>query len=134
MTQDRRDIAERSGRFEAGLGVRIGIPTAFIAVLLLALVAACTTTRGPDLSGMSFTSEPLVGKVIWRDLITEDIEAARRFYGDLFGWEFEESTSADGRRYVLARLGNVYVSGLVPVASPGDGTRLSRWLPYVSVA
>jgi predicted enzyme related to lactoylglutathione lyase len=116
------------------LARELAVPAASVVVLLLALVAACATVPGPDLSGMTFTSEPLVGKVIWRDLITEDIDAARRFYGGLFGWEFEESKGADGRRYVLARHGNVYVSGIVPVASPGDGMRLSRWLPYVSVA
>lgn len=100
----------------------------------LALIAACTTATRPDLSGMSFTSDPLIGKIIWHDLITDDIDAARRFYGGLFGWTFEESTGADSRDYVLARQGNVYVAGMVPIDAPGDGTRLSRWLPYISVA
>jgi predicted enzyme related to lactoylglutathione lyase len=86
----------------------------------------------PDLSGMSFTAEPLIGKMVWHDLITEDIDAARRFYGGLFGWTFEESTTR-GDDYLLARDGNVYVAGLVPIERPDDGTRLSRWLPYVSV-
>lgn len=99
-----------------------------------ALVVACATATGPDLSGMTFSSEPLLGKVVWHDLVTEDLEAARRFYGGLFGWTFEESTGAGGRDYVLARQGDTYVAGLVPIDSSDDGTRLSRWLPYVSVA
>lgn len=97
------------------------------------IVAACTMASRPDLSGMSFTSEPLIGKMVWHDLITEDIDAARRFYGGLFGWTFEESSGARGRDYLLARDGNVYVAGMVPLEKPQDGTRLSRWLPYVSV-
>jgi hypothetical protein len=83
---------------------------------------------------MSFSDEPLVGKFVWYDLITDDAQAARRFYGELFGWTFERSKSASGGDYYLARDGGVYVGGVVPVAEPADGAELSRWLPYVSVA
>jgi predicted enzyme related to lactoylglutathione lyase len=81
---------------------------------------------------MSFSTEPLLGKVVWNDLITEDLDAARRFYGGLFGWTFETAKRGD-REYALAKLGRVYVAGLVPVAARSDGAKLSRWLPYVSV-
>jgi uncharacterized protein len=94
-------------------------------------IAGCTTAR-IDTSGMSFSQEPLLGKVVWNDLITEDLDAARRFYGGLFGWKFEDSPLL-GQKYVLARAGNVYVAGLVPVERRGDGSKLSRWVPYVSV-
>jgi len=50
-----------------------------------ATMAACTVANRPDLSGMSFADQPLAGKVVWHDLITEDIDAARDFYGGLFG-------------------------------------------------
>jgi predicted enzyme related to lactoylglutathione lyase len=100
----------------------------------LAIFAACSPKNDPDLSSMSFSEDPLVGKVVWNDLITEDIDAARRFYGELFGWTFETSTRSGGREYVLARSGDVYVAGLVPVDPPADGSDLSRWVPYVSVA
>lgn len=96
------------------------------------LIVACTMASRPDLSGMSFASEPLTGKMIWHDLITEDIGAARRFYGGLFGWTFEDSSTRGGD-YLLARDGNVYVAGLVAIERPDDGAHLSRWLPYVSV-
>jgi uncharacterized protein len=108
--------------------------TAFGAVALsLAVVAGCTSPGRLDTSGMSFASEPLVGKVVWNDLITEDIEAARRFYGELFDWTFEDSVAPGRQGYAVARSGKVYVAGLVPVAPRSDGTKLSRWLPYISV-
>jgi uncharacterized protein len=81
---------------------------------------------------MSFSEDPLVGKFVWHDLITEDIDAARRFYGGVLGWTFEDSGTRDG--YVVARSGDVYVAGMVPVTEPADGSNLSRWVPYVSVA
>jgi uncharacterized protein len=101
--------------------------------MLVVGLAACATVTRPDLSGMSFSTAPLVGKAVWHDLITEDVDAARRFYGGLFGWSFEEATGPGRRGYALARSGNVYVAGFVPVVAPADGSRLSRWLPYLSV-
>jgi uncharacterized protein len=105
---------------------------AFIAAITIA--AACTTTTTRDLSGMTFSDAPLTGKFVWRDLITEDVAASRRFYGGLFGWTFEDTKGSGGRDYVLAKSGGIYVAGMVPVDKPADGTRLSRWLPYMSVA
>jgi len=106
----------------------------FISIILTLAIAACTTASRPDTGAMSFSSEPLHGKVIWHDLVTEDLDVARNFYGDLFGWTFENSVGAGGNAYALARSGNIYVAGLVPIESPGDGNRYSRWLPYISVA
>ncbi|UYI17158.1 hypothetical protein [Myxococcus xanthus] len=31
---------------------------------------------------------PLYGKFVWHDLVTDNPAAAKRFYRDLFGWEF----------------------------------------------
>jgi predicted enzyme related to lactoylglutathione lyase len=104
-----------------------------VAAMLVVVLAACATVSRPDLSGMSFSAQPLVGKVVWNDLITEDIDAARRFYGGLFGWTFEDAAGPGRRGYALARHGGIYVAGLVPVEARSDGTRLSRWLPYLSV-
>lgn len=106
---------------------------AIFAVLLVG-IGACTTASRPDLTGMSFSSEPLLGKVVWHDLITEDIDTAQKFYTGLFGWTFENSNGARGENYVLARNNNVYVAGMVEVDAAQDGNKYSRWLPYISVA
>ena len=103
-----------------------------IAALGLALASSSASAGKPDLSGMKFSPTPLTGKVIWNDLITDDLDTTRAFYGDLFGWTFERS-SGKGGRYVLARLGDVYVAGIVEVKSKNRAQKLSRWLPYVSV-
>jgi hypothetical protein len=96
------------------------------------MLVGCTTT-GVDLSSMSFSQDPLIGKVVWNDLITEDLDAARKFYGDLFGWTFERSSARDGHDYVIAKSGGVYVAGLMSVARRDNGQRVSRWLPFISV-
>jgi predicted enzyme related to lactoylglutathione lyase len=107
---------------------------ALIVAGLLAGTAACTTAGQSDLSGMSFSDQPLTGKVIWNDLVTDDFEAAKRFYGGLFDWTFSPARRMDGGDYVVARNGNVFVAGILGVDARPDGKDVSRWLPYLSVA
>jgi predicted enzyme related to lactoylglutathione lyase len=105
-----------------------------LTAVLLTLSTGCVSTPGIDTSAMSFSHEPLVGKVVWNDLVTQDLDVARRFYGELFGWTFEQTTAPGGQPYLLARSGRIFVGGLVAVSSPSKDVVLSRWLPYMSVS
>src|SRR5580765_8497591 len=42
-------------------------------------------------------SPRLPGKFVWADLVTDDVAAAQKFYGGLFGWTFQ-----DAGEYVIA--------------------------------
>jgi predicted enzyme related to lactoylglutathione lyase len=108
----------------------------FLGVLAAALVgmAACTTASTPEINNLSLSSEPLLGKMIWHDLVTDDIDSAKKFYAGLFGWTFRASSGARGSDYLIASVGGRYVAGLVPVDAPADDQNYSRWLPYMSVA
>ncbi len=104
-----------------------------IAAVLLAAATACTTASQSDFAGMSFSDRPLTGKVIWNDLITEDLPAAKQFYGGLFGWTFEDGQADGSGAYIVARDEEIYVAGIRSVEPRQDGKKLTRWLPYVSV-
>ncbi|MET4096160.1 VOC family protein [Arthrobacter sp. UYCu712] len=54
------------------------------------------------------------GEVCWTDLQTNDVEAAKSFYSDVFGWRYEDLPTPDGRSYARAFLGD----GLVTVIAP----------------
>ena len=41
------------------------------------------------------------GRFVWHDLLTKDVAGARRFYGELLGWRFEDTKRGD-RPYVFA--------------------------------
>jgi predicted enzyme related to lactoylglutathione lyase len=112
---------------------RIGSRALLGAGVVTLTLVACVSTTKIDTSGMSFSADPLIGKIVWNDLITEDLDAARRFYGELLGWTFEQSTRPGGGRYTLARSGNIYVAGMVEAPAHPQGTAVSRWLPYASV-
>jgi predicted enzyme related to lactoylglutathione lyase len=106
----------------------------FVALLAASTIVSCAVTDAPDTSGMSFSDQPLLGKAVWHDLITEDISAARTFYSGLFGWTLESAKAANGGQYLLARHANVYVAGILEVSPRTDGQKISRWLPYISVS
>lgn len=102
------------------------------AVVMLAGISACGTTgsgRGADLP---LSAEPLTGKFIWHDLITDDVAAVRGFYGGLFGWKFEETKHPNGSDYTLISAGGHFIGGIVQLDDP-PGIEYSRWLGYLSV-
>ena len=103
-----------------------------VLALALVVVAACSSSGGSRFADLPLSDEPLTGKFIWHDLITDDLDQAKRFYGGLFGWSFEDTTHPNGGDYTLITLGDQYVGGIVQVADP-DGADYSRWLGYLSV-
>jgi len=103
------------------------------AVATLAIVAACSATAPVPAGKLALTDEPLLGKFVWHDLITDDVASSRRFYGGLLGWEFEQTTHPQGGDYTLILADGHYLGGIIFLADP-DGSDYSRWLPYLSVA
>lgn len=69
------------------------------------------------------------GKFIWRDLLTNDVPRAQRFYGALFGWAFE--TVAGGKYVVILRDGTP-IGGIV--AATKTRVKVDQWVSWLSVA
>jgi predicted enzyme related to lactoylglutathione lyase len=101
------------------------------ALASLALVAGCATSQLPPIT-QSATGELRVGKFVWFDLLTEDVAAARRFYGELFGWQFDGSAGPTG--YLVIRNAGVPIAGLAEHDDREAEARESLWLPSLSVA
>jgi uncharacterized protein len=69
------------------------------------------------------------GVTCWIDSTQADVDAALRFYGGLFGWDFEEAAPPDASvRYVVATLGGRDVAA---VTGPADEP--ATWNTYVAV-
>lgn len=78
-------------------------------------------------------SPRLPGKFIWADLMTSDVEAARKFYGHLLGWTFRASGAGPGS-YTIAMNDERPLCGMVQ-APPRAGTNgHPRWVGYISVS
>lgn len=73
------------------------------------------------------------GTFCWADLMTTDTEAAKSFYGELFGWEFEDTEVPPGGTYTSLRLDGDAIGGLyeLPAEQQGQGVPPS-WFNHVS--
>lgn len=69
------------------------------------------------------------GTPCWVDLVTDDIEAARAFYGELFGWDSAEGSPEFGG-YSTASLKGHAVAGFAP-PPPGQSVP-TAWNTYLA--
>ncbi len=77
------------------------------------------------------SGEHHVGKVIWTDLVTPDLDGAKRFYGALFGWSFRNVPG--DRNYALALLDGAPVAGLFQRALPAGQSKQPAWMTFIAV-
>ena len=97
-------------------------------------LAGCTSVPGTSaFKGMDLSPVPLLGKFVWRDLVSEDPDAVKPFYAGLFGWEFEESRAL-GAPYTLVKSGGRYIAGISRNRRPRPDQPVSQWLSFMSVA
>jgi predicted enzyme related to lactoylglutathione lyase len=77
------------------------------------------------------SGEHHVGKVVWADLLTPDVEGAKRFYGALFGWTFRDVPGDPN--YSLALLNGEPLAGLFQKALLAGQPRQPAWLTFLAV-
>ena len=112
-----------------------------VCVACVLVAAGCATSQ---LNLPSITEETTnahyPGKIIWHDLITHTPEASKRFYADLFGWEFEDLGLDFGAgrtvNYTLIRHHGQLIGGMVDANRLGrpNPQQLSQWVVVMSVA
>ena len=74
------------------------------------------------------------GTFSWADLTTTDQEAAKAFYGGLFGWEAEDMPVGDGVYYSMQRVDGKDVAAISPQQQQQrDAGVPPLWNSYISV-
>ena len=113
--------------------------TRFVLLSLLALFAAACASLDISLPSIteSPTGERLPGKIVWRDLLTNDPAASQRFYGELFGWEFETVGTASNLRsnsdYTLIRHNGKLIGGMIDTLALNNRDDISQWVVLMAV-
>src|SRR5450759_5025753 len=79
------------------------------------------------------SQEHHVGKVIFVELVTPDLAAAKQFYAGLFGWTFRD-IQAGGTEYAEASLDGRPVAGLIHRDVPAGKHRQPAWLSFIAVS
>jgi predicted enzyme related to lactoylglutathione lyase len=106
----------------------------FVIVFLLMIGGSACSKRQviiPNLTQKP-TNLRLVGKFVWFDLFTYDLNSVSHFYEELFGWSFSPVES--GRKIVntITREG-VPIGNAIQIKRKRDEVRKSKWLSYMSV-
>jgi predicted enzyme related to lactoylglutathione lyase len=72
------------------------------------------------------------GTFSWADLSTDDFDGAKKFYGELFGWEFGDTPTGDDEDAMLYSMAEVDGKDVCAVFK-GDGSLPVHWNSYVTV-
>lgn len=81
--------------------------------------------------GADVVGEP--GAMSWNELNTREPEAAKAFYGEVFGWSFEEREFEGAGAYTSITLGEETVGGLSNIADRVPAEVPAHWLVYFAV-
>ena len=109
-----------------------------VTLCCVVIIAACATVN-IDLPSVteSSTGNRLPGKVIWRELLTNDPLASQEFYGELFDWQFESVGTAAGlssdTSYTLIRHNGRLIGGMIDTVALNNRADISQWVVSMSV-
>jgi hypothetical protein len=83
-------------------------------------------------AGAGLVNEP--GAISWNELNTRDPEAAKAFYGAVFGWTFEDNDMGEMGSYTTIKLGESMVGGILNMAERGVPEEVpAHWQVYFAV-
>src|SRR3990170_4119618 len=73
------------------------------------------------------------GTFYWNELMTRDVERAKRFYGDTIGWRFDPMKMPDGGTYWCAMVEGKPVAGIFSIDAPEYEGVPESWMSYLAV-
>jgi uncharacterized protein len=72
------------------------------------------------------------GTFHWNELMTRDVERAKKFYQTTIGWSFDAMPMEQGT-YWIAKMGDRPVGGIFPLPSPQFDGVPESWMSYLAV-
>ena len=81
---------------------------------------------------MSEQTTRTLGRIVWHELVTDDVEGSIHFYSTLFGWQIDDYDMGPGGTYRLIKSGDRSIGGMLTLA-PGDEASC-HWIAYANVA
>lgn len=72
------------------------------------------------------------GTFVWNELLTRDVEAAKRFYAGVVGWSFKSMPVGNGT-YWIAEIDGKPVAGIMEMPPDLPPTVPPHWFEYLEV-
>lgn len=72
------------------------------------------------------------GSFYWNELMSWDLEQAKRFYGETLGWTYEAMPMESGTYWVI-KCGEATVGGMFALTKPHFDGVPEGWMAYIAV-
>jgi predicted enzyme related to lactoylglutathione lyase len=76
--------------------------------------------------------QPQVGQFCWNELATSNVQAAKDFYGKVFGWQFSDVEMGD-TTYTMIKLKNQEFAGIWAIPKDKQKMIPPHWMAYILV-
>jgi uncharacterized protein len=74
------------------------------------------------------------GKFYWNELMTRDVEGAKKFYAGTLGWSYDAMPMpGGGGTYWVAKVGDEPVGGILDISAPEFAPVPESWMAYIAV-
>ncbi len=73
------------------------------------------------------------GTFVWNELLTRDVEAAKKFYASLVGWSFKPMPMEGGGTYWVAEIDGKPVAGIMAMPEHLPPDVPPHWFEYLEV-
>jgi len=74
------------------------------------------------------------GTFYWNELMTRNVEGAKKFYADTLGWSFDAMPMPGGSgSYWVAKSGDEPVGGIFDISGAEYGEVPESWMSYIAV-
>jgi uncharacterized protein len=73
------------------------------------------------------------GTFFWNELMTRNVEGAKKFYGDTLGWTFDAMPMPGGGTYWIAKANGAAAGGLFDINGPDFKDVPESWMSYIAV-
>jgi len=74
------------------------------------------------------------GTFYWNELMTRNVEGAKKFYADTLGWSFDAMPMPDGGgTYWLATMDGTPVGGILDISASEFSSVPESWMAYIAV-
>ncbi len=93
--------------------------------------AFCGIWQPKTFHGAGLVNEP--GAFAWNELETRDPEAAKAFFGAVFGWEFEDHDMGPMGTYTEWKLGGDTIGGMANITGRVPDEVPAHWIVYFAV-
>ena len=73
------------------------------------------------------------GTFYWNELMTRNVERAKKFYAETIGWSYEAMPMPGGATYWVIKMGGEPAGGILDISGPDFGPVPESWMAYIAV-